>query len=251
MGFWGALWDIGKAVVKGAWNGVKRLFGFGEETAEEISQYDSYDRENASAQEHRRINESLAEFKNNAAPQAEKLENDISDTVSEKFDDILDKIEEINHKSYASLPLKLPTRQIKAENRRILRNIRGKLKNELMPKISIDNSECNMILKLPAGDEKRQKMLAFINNSLKDSVKALKRSTDDDMRTCVENIHEKLENRLDDMQDRAKRDLDTLMQLKNSEGKEAQEKEKSQIQLISQMWLMQNASNLLQDSKLA
>lgn len=235
MGFWGSLWNGVKSVAKKVWN---TLTGSSEHTAREVGDSDRYDRELATARETARINEALSDFKNSAGEQAVTLEDRLSDTCEEVFEDLMDHVEKLNDKDFCGSTLNIPTRKIRSDNRRILRGIRGSLKKEIMPKVSIDNSNCLEILKMDKGENKRKKMLDFINQILITSINKLKRDLNHDVKDGIEYTKEQIEAGFDNLEGIFKSNLNSLKLLKESAG-DIEANERDQINVAFDLWKSQ------------
>lgn len=250
MSFWGTLgslaWKAVKAVGGYVADKVLGLFGSSEETSRRVGESDSYDRETASSAQTIQIQHALSEFKNEAAHQASQLEDEMITQLEDYFDRLLDEIEKLDTQKITSFPLTIPTQSIKRDNRKLIRSIRGKLKAALLPRVSLDDKECEQILRLESGEEKKGKMLHFINATLKNAVQDLQRDIKDGVADCVENTKEKLEGSLSFVQNACQKSLDELERLKQSEGKEASEKEQIQLKLLENITMRQHARHALE-----
>ena len=244
----GDLWNGIKSAASKVWDVVKKagsaiggLFSSSDEAAEKISKHERYDRDIASAAQTARINNALADFKNESRNQADNLEMQLSEVVEEMFESLLDSVEKINNKKFGGMPLHLPVREIKSTNRKSMRSIRGTLIRELTPKISIDNKECLEILEQDSGKEKKKVMKRFIDTNLKQSIATLQDNIEENAKDCVENIKDKLEFRLQDIQRSTARELEYLADLKATEGKDITQKEQKQLVILQELWFMEYA----------
>lgn len=245
MGFWGSLWNGVKSVAKKVWN---TLTGSSESTAREVGDSDRYDRELATARETARINEALSDFKNSAGEQSVALEDRLSDACEEVFEGLLDHVEKLNAKDFCGSTLNIPTRKIRSDNRRILRGIRGSLKKEVLPKVSIDDSGCLEILKMQKGEDKRKRMLGFINQTLIASINKLKRDLNRDVKDGIEYTKEQIEAGFDNLEGIFKSNLNSLKLLKESAG-DIEANERDQIKVVFDLWKAQYIHQVSKNSR--
>ncbi|CAM3306489.1 hypothetical protein [Helicobacter labetoulli] len=251
MGFLDDLWDAVKSgadkmwemrdVIKEVVSAIDSLFSFSDKVSKEVSKHERYVRELASAAQTAKINNALADFKNESRDQANNLEIQLSKVAEKMFESLLDSVEKINNKKFGGMPLHLPVREIKSTNRKSMRSIRGTLIRELTPKISIDNKECLEILEQDSGEEKKKAMKRFIDTNLKQSIATLQDNIKENAKDCVENIKDKLESRLQDIQRIIARELEYLADLKATEGKDVTKKEQKQLVILQELWFMEYA----------
>lgn len=231
MGFFSDLWDgvksVGKAVgraIGGAIKGVGSWLGLTDEQAQQTSQRvgetESYDRDNATMAETMRINSELSEFKNVAGREARRMEERLIDECEDVFDKLIDSIDEINNKT----TLNLPVNTIRRDSKKLIKSIKGSIENEVIPKISIDDSKCSAILKLSAGSEKQRQMKDFIDKTSHNAIKKMQENLNDALQSNIESIQEKIKMHIDNATHLYERDAKTLNDFKNSKDNESKQK---------------------------
>lgn len=231
MGFFSDLWDgvksVGRAVgraIGGAIKGVGSWLGLTDEQAQQTSQRvgetESYDRDNATMAETMRINSELSEFKNVAGREARRMEERLIDECEDVFDKLIDSIDEINNKT----TLNLPVNTIRRDSKKLIKSIKGSIENEVIPKISIDDSKCSAILKLSAGSEKQRQMKDFIDKTSHNAIKKMQENLNDALQSNIESIQEKIKMHIDNATHLYERDAKTLNDFKNSKDNESKQK---------------------------
>lgn len=246
MGFWGSLWSGIKKVAKT----VVSLFGFGDEEAERTSRRGRYDSNSASVEETRRINEDLSSYKNKAAERAETIESELCDNIDETLDSLIDDVQKINGKEFVGEKLNIPIKTLKADKRKITKSIKGSIKREITPLVSLDNAECREILEMSSGREKEKAMKKFMNKSMNKSLQSLQENIAESVEDSTTNIEEILESRLNSIETRLRGNIAELENIKENEGKDIESKEESQIALAMRLSLLEYAQNSLEKEKI-
>ena len=251
-----AVSNIASAAVEGVkWVGEKigGLFSSNERTATVTSLQESYQPATATAEQTRQVNHNLDEYKNDVSTRSEEIEDRIADDCEEMFDKLADSLNTMNNTEIApGIVFKIDNRQLQRESRKLLRSIRGSIKREVMPNISIGNSKCLQILEMNAGSAKKNAMKKFIDDSITNALKSLKNNLKDGLKDAIENT-----NRLADMVDGfefvqveiiAQSSLDVINTLK--ENTNDNKKEQTQIELAEKLCINQYALKLLKSYKL-
>ena len=172
--------NIASAAVEGVkWVGEKigGLFSSNERTAIVTSRQESYQPATATAEQTRQVNHNLDEYKNDVSTRSEEIEDRIADDCEEMFDKLADSVNAMNNTEIApGIVFKIDNRQLQRESRKLLRSIRGSIKREVMPNISIGNSKCLQILEMKAGCAKKNAKKKFICEGINNGIKRCKKS---------------------------------------------------------------------------
>ena len=244
MGFFDFVGNLCSAAwegVKAVGRGIGSLLGFG------VRDEGPYDRDNASMEETLRVTNNLNEFKSKAGDRASSIEDELREKCEAVFDTLLDEVEKLNQKEFGDRKLNLSIKTLRANNRKTLRNIKGTIKNELLPKVSIDNAKCSEILKIHNDKDRRKQMDDFIYKTMINSIKTLKKRVIEDTWDSLENIKEGLQISFDRIKGINERKLQGLEDLKRSEN-DAREREKEQIKLALNICLSNLALNKLKNT---
>ena len=262
MGFWSSVGSffsgVGKAIgavvgaavdgVKWAVNKVGQLFSNNENVSTIVSRQESYDRETSTAEQTRRVNQHLEEYKNDVASRSEEIENRIADDCEKMFDTLSDILDNINDQEIAQgITIKIDSRQLQRESRKLLRSIRGSIKKEVMPNISIGNSKCLQILEMNAGSAKKTAMKKFVDDSITNAIKSLENNLKEGLKDAIENANDMLDNKFVQVESIAKSSLEVLNTLK--ENTNANKKEQTQIELAKKLSLNQYALQMIKSYK--
>lgn len=244
--------NIASAAVEGVkWVGEKigGLFSSNERTATVTSRQESYQPATATAEQTRQVNHNLDEYKNDVSTRSEEIEDRIADDCEEMFDKLADSLNAMNNTEIApGIVFKIDNRQLQRESRKLLRSIRGSIKREVMPNISIGNSKCLQILEMNAGSAKKNAMKKFIDDGITNALKSLKNNLKDGLKDAIENTNDMLDNKFVQVESIAQSSLDVLNTLK--ENTNANKKEQTQIELAEKLCINQYALKLLKYYKL-
>lgn len=156
-----------------------------------ISKINAYDAETASIQETLRINKALEEFRDMVSKLSEKNEKQIINYCWELLDEFMDLLRDINDKDYNGEKLRLNIRAMERENRKIVDEIHGSIKKDIMAKINLDNAKCKEILEMESGSKKKKAMREFQGKALDEAVDKL-----------IERLKKSLYKNCDDIEDR-------------------------------------------------
>ncbi len=243
---------VASAAVEGVkWVGEKigGLFSGNDSVSTRTGQQESYQRETASAEETRRVNYNLNEYKNDVATRSEEIEDKIADDCEEMFEKLADSLNTMDNKEIApGIIFKIDSRQLQRESRKLLRSIRGSIKREVIPTVSIDNSKCLQILEMNAGTAKKDAMKKFVDDGIIKALNSLKDNLKDGLKDAIENTNDMLDNKFVQIESIAQSSLDVLKTLK--ENTNANKKEQTQIELAEKLCINQYALKLLKSYKL-
>lgn len=244
--FCGSVWEGVKSIGSSIVSGIGRVFGIGDEEAEETGRQRRYNRDTASIEETVRVNNSLSSLKNKAGDIAIEEENKICDVGDKVFDILVDEIYRINVYCH----LQLPVNEIRHQSRATIRSIRGTISRDINPKLSIDNSDCLEILKMNEGSDKAEAMKKFIRKSMKESLKNLKDKINDSIEGNIIGTKERLEDKFQSYKSLSDRDLKTLNSFKQNEGKDNAEREKVQFGVAFELFLSSKGLSLLKEKQI-
>lgn len=164
--------------------------------AERVARERSYEKETANIYSTDRLNEILISFSEGYYQQATAIENACIENVKNYYEDIIQLLEQASDTSKIDTNLK----RLKREKSRIGAHIHGAIKDQLAKKMSLDNTQCLEILKMDAGEAKREAMTKFsqkiINEALDNLSKQVRRTLDEQMEwieDCLADISEERE----------------------------------------------------------
>ena len=120
--------------------------------AERVARERSYEKETANIYSTDRLNEILISFSEGYYQQATAIENACIENVKNYYEDIIQLLEQASDTSKIDTNLK----RLKREKSRIGAHIHGAIKDQLAKKMSLDNTQCLEILKMDAGEAKRE-----------------------------------------------------------------------------------------------
>ncbi|WP_086229467.1 hypothetical protein [Campylobacter devanensis] len=168
MGFFSALLEVGKAVFEGVvevgktiYNEGKKLLGFGDEVAQEVSEKGSYKKEEAHVEETVDIYDELGKFKKKVSKQSREIEGKITEICQGAFDNLASGLYELNQMKIGGRQLSINADLLRSESRRLISDIKGSIESEIMPSISIDNDDCLEILEMDKGKKKEKAHESF------------------------------------------------------------------------------------------
>jgi hypothetical protein len=190
MGFFSVLKSIGRTIGStlekvGEWTGfdLVKYAGRGlrelceektNELADQTSKTDMYDKEKARLEETRRINEILSNYSLSLASQADELEKGCLQACKVFFAYLIHDLEQEKQ-------FRINTNRLKRAFKEIERNVIGGIKKHLAKRVSLDDTECLQILKMPQGENKKLEMNRFANKVFKEALEQLS----DQIRTIV------------------------------------------------------------------
>lgn len=160
-----------------------------------VGEYQSYDKNKASAADTANINELLTLFSSKLKDQADELEENVLKDVRDYFEDIISQIEDSG--------IEISTKQFRRAMTQTERNIKGKLKSYLAKRVSIDDQECLAILGLAPGNEKTFKMDTFGKKVLSKGLAQLSNQTEE----TVKKYNEELQNLLNQLLEQQEKSL--------------------------------------------
>lgn len=158
--------------------------------AERVASEKSYEKREANIYTTDRLNEILVSFSEGYFNQATTIENICISKVEEYYDKLISIIESAPGVTYNNANL----RALKNGKSRISKNISGGIKEPLAKRMSIDDSECLAILKMDAGNEKKQAMSRFSQQVIKEALNNLAKNVRNTLNDNTEDIQDYLSN---------------------------------------------------------
>lgn len=146
----------------------------------DVGEFQSYDKETASAADTATINEILTLYSSNLKEQADKLEKDVLDEVRDYFEDVISNIED------SGIPVQ--TKQFRRAMTQTERKIKGQLKSHLAKRVSIDDQECLNILAMSPGNEKTNIMDTFGKKVLDEGLSQLSKHVEETVKEYNEEL---------------------------------------------------------------
>lgn len=159
-------WDIPKGpieVIGGIVGFFKEIFG---NSSKSLGSTGSYETENASLDETQVINRMLSEFSLNMEQKADDFEKDCIKDARRYFDEFLIQLQQIQNVNTSELKIDIPIVQVKKEMDKLERETKGIIKKYVSSKISQDNGEVMIILKMKAGEDKTKKIKVLADKVL-------------------------------------------------------------------------------------
>lgn len=191
--------EMAEKIVSKTVNWVKdKVFGGSSSSAgRSASREDSYDPDKARLEETLRINNILTEFRTSVEAKSDKFEKEVLSTAREALDDLVAYLTNINEEEYGGRKLHLNLTKIQRENRKTEDLIHGYIKKQAQKRVSLDDSECLRILKMPAGQEKEIEMTKFADSVLNDAVMELSEMVKKSMKEQCDNLSDQIQDRIE------------------------------------------------------
>lgn len=177
----GKIWDKTKKI-------VKIIFGKDEE---EIKQQKSYNTEKSSASDILVLNTALNECRLSFKESFDELESALKKEYQQTIDGILEMIDSINS-SVKVCNISSMKRQL----RYIADDIDGTAMNHMKKRISLDDSECLSVLKLPAGDLKGTRMRELKKKIYSEAIGIVSEKIRKSILNVLDNISDTVEERV-------------------------------------------------------
>lgn len=234
---------------KKIWKKIKEFFFGSDESSSSIGSYNSYDSSTAELQETLRISKALEEFRVEVSKQSDKLEEELVSACWEQLDELMAFLRTINDKDYGSVKLKLNLSAMERDNRELVDGIHGSIRKDILAKVNVDNPECEQILRMSAGSEKRLAMKRFMDSAITVSINNLTKKLKKSIEKNCDDIEDKISERLSDINENLETKLKEFDRLsKLSEG-ETEKLEERQIAVASQMAIYSMWLNLIEMEK--
>ena len=209
---------VGKGVIvegiKWAGNKIINLF---KGAGDSIGYTDAYDRDNATAQQTQALNDELARIKSQAIEFGEKLENDFLQSGKEIVENLTEQIKQVDS---------IDTSSFKKQCNKTLREFKGTVAKNITSKISLSDEDFLEIVGLQAGDEKRQKAVAFCQSVAKKAFREVADNFTNSLSSSVKSVMDVLNVTLQSEQaiiKNAKSTLDKIKKAKNQAQKQEEQ----------------------------
>ncbi len=221
---------------------IKSFFQGSSSGSSRVAETDSYNASTAELQETLRVSKALEEFRASVTEQSESYEQNLVSYCWEQMDEMMKFLHSINEKDYNGVKLKLNLKSMERENRELVDSIHGSVKKDVLAKVNIDNPECEKILLMNAGEEKRVAMKNFMDESIKKSLNNLSRHLKNTLSKQCDTIDESISARLSDITDSMNTKISQFAEfekLANGDSAELEEKQLnvSREMAISGLWL--------------
>lgn len=218
-----ALKTVGKAVIvegiKWAGNKIINLF---KGTGDSIGYTNAYDADTASSEQTKQLNDALAEFKNQAIEFGEELENNFLQSGKGVVENLIEQIKQVDS---------IDTSSFKKQCNKMLREFKGTVAKNITSKISLSDKDFLEIAALQAGEEKRQKAVAFCQSVAKKAFKEVADNFTNSLSSSVKSVMDLLNVRLQSEQTIIKNAKSTLDKIKNAEKQEQKQQEQVNLSL--------------------
>lgn len=137
---------------------------------------ESYDNETSTINDTNKINGILASYSEEVSSEARRNEKLILREINEVYDEIIFKLK------MADILDDYNANKIKKDRKQIESLCVGGIEKHINKRISIDDSECLRILKMPSGNKKENEMIDFSKRVISEGIRILSR----DLKGCIE-----------------------------------------------------------------
>jgi len=175
---------------------------------EKISKAKSYDPQKNTADDIDTLNRLVQECRSEFADGARKMEKEIKNNCIEMTDEIISMLEGCNSVINA---YRVETIRRKLDG--ILDNINGSMSDHIERVISLDNSECVAVLRLPAGDLKGQRMQELKMKVFAQAIENVCKTTEQAVNDVIYYIEDSFKEKIlfsTEQADKAKKQLEVL-----------------------------------------
>lgn len=190
MGFFKSIGRaIGRGVEKvGNFFGSSGISNFGRSIqnacSERISHESSYDKRSSSIHTTERLVDTLSAFSSGHLSKAEWIEKRCIAVVEDYYDDIIKLLEDAPSENVGKTGLW----RLKNARTKISQNITGGIKEPLAKRMSIDDTECCQILKMDAGEQKRNAMESFCQKVIRESLNNISKKVRSSLEEQLEDV---------------------------------------------------------------
>lgn len=187
---------IGNCCIGNIVGKIKEIFGKSSGSSSG-GRTESYDANTADLEMTVKVQHALTEFRTDTQARSIKLENDIVKESREYLDAFVGDLQRYNKIKYGNSKLNINVRSIERENRNIEDKIHGFIVKHVSKRISLDDSECENILKMDAGKAKEKALDDFYKKVLKEAVSDLIDELRHSMEKQTDNVGDKIQQRID------------------------------------------------------
>ena len=213
----------------------KKLFG----TSEEIGKSGALN-ETSSARQVEDISNLLYQYHKQYRPAGEKVEDACKKYVRDCFDELIKKLRK-DEKLADSFGLE----QIQHKKNRLCGDIDGAITDAIRKNLSLDNSQCVAILKLPAGSDKQRKMENFAQKVIDDAKDDLAHTVSRTMNQVTDDISNFLQDYIDNQERAAERETRNFEQWKRDMENQTFDREKAQLPALQKLYALEQIEKIL------
>lgn len=156
--------------------------------ADKVAEEKPYDKNVANTYSTERLNEILMSFSEGYFQEATSIEKRCISLVEDYYDKLIEIVENVPNTVQNTSNL----RALKSGKSRIAKTIKGGIKDPLSKRMSLDDSECLVILKMDSGIEKKKTMTRFTRKIIKEALSNLSQKVRTALNEQVENIEDYL-----------------------------------------------------------
>lgn len=231
MAWWSFIFEPIKQVAKDfvmdvVVEGIKlvgeKISDFLSDSGKTIGNTDSYDKDTASMGQTKQLNNDLAKIKNQAIEYGEKLENDFLQSGKKSVENLIEQIRQVDS---------IDTSSFKRQCNKILRKFRGTVAKNIASKMSLSDDEFLEIAALPAGDEKKQKAVAFCQSVAKKAFKEVAENFTNSLSSSIKNVTNLLNVKLESEQTIIKNTQSMLDKIKKANNQAQKQQEQVNLAL--------------------
>ncbi len=167
-----------------------------------------------------RLQKALDEYRSDAQSRSEKLENAVIKHSRKHLDAFIDELRKYNQIKYGRRKLNINISNIERENRKTEDKIHGFIVKRVIKRVSMDDDECDEILRMDKGDAKKEKFNAFYRKVLKEAVGELSKELKDGMEEQTDRVCDTIQRRIDsivDVCERKTEEFEKIRQVKESD----------------------------------
>lgn len=178
---------IGKQIIGKILKVAKGLFGLIPSFVAQQGGSSESVNNNSSLEDVNNVVEIFSDFKQKVHIKTVEIEKEINEEIQSYLEELIMLLEN-NEDIVQKYDIKITS--IERRINRILPNLKGVIDYEVLKKVSLDNSECKNIMKMPPGQNKEQSLHKFINQVLENA-----------LNVCCTNIRENLAEIFEDIND--------------------------------------------------
>lgn len=209
---------------------VKSLFGKSSGSSSG-GRTESHDTNTADLEMTVKVQYALNEFRTDTQSRSAKLENEIVKESREYLDEFISDLRRYNKLRYGNHRLNINIKSIERENRKTEDTIHGFIVKRVSKRISLDDSECENILKMDAGKAKEDALDVFYKKVLKEAIAELSDELRNSMEAQTDNVEDKIQQRIDSIVDICETKAEEFERIKEVKESDEAEIEKEQLRL--------------------
>ena len=196
--------------------------------------------ETSSARQVEDISNLLYQYHKQYRPVGENVEDTCKKCVRDCFDELIKKLRK-DEKLADSFGLE----QIQRKKNRLCGDIDGAITDAIRKNLSLDNSQCVAILKLPAGSDKQRKMENFAKKVIDDAKDDLAHTVSRTMNQVTDDISNFLQDYIDNQERAAERETRNFEQWKRDMENQTFDREKAQLPALQKLYALEQIEKIL------